>query len=65
MQLRLLTWELRAEMDADKRREMRRMMSGLMEELGDLKDKRNEEVAEVRFRQGEERMFRGSLLLDT
>lgn len=52
-------------MDADKRREMRRMMSGLMEELGDLKDRRNEEVAEGRFRQGEERMLRGSLLLDT
>ena len=39
-------------MDAEKRREMRTKMSGLVEELGDLKDRRNEEVAEVRFRQG-------------
>lgn len=39
-------------MDAEKRREMRTKMSELVEELGDLKDRRNEEVAEVRFRQG-------------
>lgn len=47
-----LTRELRAEMDGEKRREMRRMRSELVEEMGDLKDRRNEEIAEVRFRQG-------------
>lgn len=51
-QLVLLTREMRAEMDGEKRREMRKEMSGLVEKMGDLKDRRNEEVAEVRFRQG-------------
>lgn len=39
-------------MDGEKRRGMRKEMSGLVEKMGDLKDRRNEEVAEVRFRQG-------------
>ena len=51
-QVQSLTRELRAEMDADSRREMRGKISELVEELGDLKDRRNEEIAEVRFRQG-------------
>ena len=50
--MQLLTRELRAEMDADRGREMRGKISELVEELGDLKDRRNEEIAEVRFRQG-------------
>ena len=50
--MQLLTRELRAEMDGGKRREMRRMRSELVVEMGDLKDRRNEEVAEMRFRQG-------------
>ena len=37
-----------------RRKEMRGEISGLVEEMGDLKDRRNEEVAEVRFRQGGE-----------
>lgn len=48
----MLTRELRAETDSDKRREMRRMRSELVEKMGDLKDRRNEEIAEMRFRQG-------------
>ncbi|KAF6241397.1 hypothetical protein HO173_000107 [Letharia columbiana] len=51
-QVQLLTRELRAEMDADRRREMRGKISDLVEELGDSKDRRNEEIAEVRFRHG-------------
>lgn len=51
-QVQLLTRELRAEMDGDKRKEMKRMRSELVGEMGDLKDRRNEEVAEMRFRQG-------------
>lgn len=47
-----LTRELRAEMDAGKRDEMRKRRSGLVEDLGDLKDRRNEEIAEFRFQQG-------------
>lgn len=39
-------------MDGERRKGMRREMSALVEEMGDLKDRRNEEVAEVRFRQG-------------
>ena len=50
--MQLLTRELRAEMDAHRRREMRGKISELVEELGDLKDRRNEEIAEVRLRQG-------------
>ena len=47
-----LTRELRAELDGEKRREMRTVRSELVERMGDLKDRRNEEIAEVRFRQG-------------
>lgn len=50
--MQLLTRELRAEMDVDKRTEMRRKRSELVEEMGDMKDRRNEEIAEMRFRQG-------------
>lgn len=54
--MQLLTMELRAEMDvekrAEKRAEMRKKKSELVEALGDLKDSRNEEIAEFRFRQG-------------
>ena len=47
-----LTLALRAEMDAEARERMRKHRSVLTEEVGDLKDKRNEEIAEFRFRQG-------------
>lgn len=39
-------------MDAEKRNGMRERRSELVEALGDLKDRRNEEIAEVRFRRG-------------
>ena len=39
-------------MDADRREEMRERRSELVETLGDWKDRRNEEIAEVRFRRG-------------
>ena len=51
-QVQLLTMELRAERDVEKRAEMRKKKSELVEALGDLKDRRNEEIAEFRFWQG-------------
>lgn len=50
-QVQLLTMELRAETGVKKRAEMRKEKSELVEALGDLKDRRNEEIAELRFRQ--------------
>ena len=47
-----ITVALRGEMNAHAREELRTQRCGLVEELGNFKDARNEEIAEFRFVQG-------------
>lgn len=46
------TVALRAELDPQKRKELKDHRSALVEEIGDLKDARNEEIAEFRTKHG-------------
>jgi len=51
-EIEALTVSLRADIDPAQRTLMQKLRSTLVEEIGELKDARNEELAEFRFQQG-------------